>query len=208
MVDLSFLGSDLTVWLTHYGSFALFVLLCMGIFGLPVVEETLMVLAGILVKSNDLNMLGAFLAALMGTICGISISYYLGRAAGKSIIKQYRKGVSGNASPYVTSGRLRRFSQWILLLGYLIPGIRHTTGIFAGTSAMQFKEFALFAYAGAFLWISLYLSIGYFWGQMWFPTYALFFQNIEMAMDLFTAAIVILFVIYITYQMKKDKNKV
>ena len=172
----------------HYGAFALFILLCMGIFGLPVPEETLMVLAGLLINTGELPLAPTIIAAYLGTSCGITVSYFLGRSAGRSLLNQYEKWLP------IKSGQLhkrlswfRHFSKWTLLIGYLIPGLRHFTGLFAGSASMHFKEFALFAYSGAFLWTLLYLSIGYFWGN-WFSIYAPIFQNIEMAMELFTSA--------------------
>lgn len=201
-MDLSFFGVDLPVWLTHYGSFALFILLGMGIFGLPVPEETLMALAGFLINTGDLDPVPTIIAAYLGTVCGITISYLLGRTAGRSILNQYEKWLP------IKSGQLHKrlswfthFSKWILLIGYLIPGLRHFTGLFAGSASMQFKEFAIFAYSGAFLWTFLYLSIGYFWGN-WFSIYAPIFQNIEMTMELFTLALTLLFIFYLIYQIK------
>ncbi len=206
-MDLSFFGVDLSVWLMNYGSFALFFLLGMGIFGLPVPEETLMVLAGMLMNTKDLAIAPAIIAAYLGTICGITISYLLGRTAGYSIIHKYGKWLHiKSQSIHQPHHWFTHFSKWALLIGYLIPGLRHFTGIFAGSAAMHFKEFALFAYSGAFLWVSLYLSIGYFWGQ-WFFSYAIFFQNVEMAMDLFTIALILIFIIYVIYQVKiKQRN--
>lgn len=199
-MDLSFFGVDLPIWLMHYGSFALFILLGMGIFGLPVPEETLMVLAGTLMHSGDLAIIPAIIAAYLGTVCGITVSYLLGRTAGRALIIRYGQWLHMQSLQQKNSWFIH-FSQWALLIGYLIPGLRHFTGMFAGSAAMHFKDFALFAYSGAFLWVSLYLSIGYFWGH-WFSIYATLFQNIEMVMELFTLALTVIVIIYLMYQMK------
>lgn len=204
-MDLSFYGVDLSIWLTSYDGLALFLLLGMGIFGLPVPEETLMVLAGILIHTGDLPMASTIIAAYLGTVCGITISYLLGRTAGRSIINQYGQWLPIKSQSFLKiPAWFARFSKWVLLVGYLIPGLRHFTGLFAGSAAMHFKEFALFAYSGAILWVSIYLSIGYFWSH-WFFIYAPIFQNIEMAMELFTLALVALFSIYLIYQIKFKK---
>jgi membrane protein DedA with SNARE-associated domain len=202
-MDLSFYGIDLTIWLMNYGSFALFFLLGMGIFGLPVPEETLLTLAGIFIRSGDLAFVPAILAAYLGTVCGITISYLLGRTAGHSLITKYGKWLHLKSQD--TPDWFMQFSKWTLLVGYLIPGLRHFTGLFAGTAAMHFKKFAQFAYSGALLWVLLYLSIGYFWGH-WFTTYATFLQNLELAMDLFTLGLVLIFVAYVIYQQKIKKR--
>lgn len=204
-MDLSFFGVDLNIWLIQYGSFALFILLGMGIFGLPVPEETLMALAGLLINTGDLAPIPTILAAYLGTLCGITLSYLLGRTAGHSILKKYEKWVPQKSQQlHKRFSWFIPFSKWLLLIGYLIPGLRHFTGLFAGTTVMHFREFALYAYSGAFLWTILYLSIGYFWGN-WFFIYAPIFQNIEMFMDLFTLALTLIFIIYLIYQIKLVK---
>ena len=38
--------NSIEIWLSHYGSFTLFVFLALGILALPVPEESLMILAG------------------------------------------------------------------------------------------------------------------------------------------------------------------
>lgn len=201
-LGLSFYGMDLTVWLAQYGSFALFLLLGMGIFGLPVPEEPLLVLSGFLMHTGDLPIVPSILAAYLGVICGITSSYVLGRIAGYTMIKKYGKWLYAKPQNLDETSGFTLMSKWILCMGYLIPGVRHFTGLFAGSAAMYFGEFAFFAYTGAAFWIILYLSIGYFGGQYWLSNYAIPFQNFEIAMDIFTALLALLFIIYLTYQMK------
>lgn len=197
-MDLSFWGYDIQTWLMLYGSFALFILLGMGIFGLPVPEETVLILAGISIKNGELAILPAFLAAYLGTILGITVSYLLGRMAGYSFLSEY-----GRFFPKLK--RLETLSKWALLIGYLIPGLRHFTGIFAGFESIKFREFALWSYSGAFFWISLYLLIGFF-GEDYFLSLANSLQNFEFVMDLFTLFLTIAVIIYLIYKIKFKKN--
>lgn len=124
-MDFSFLGYDIQTWLVLYGSFALFILLSMGIFGLPVPEETVLVMAGISIKNADLAIIPVFVAAYLGTILGVTVSYFLGRVAGYSFLRSY-----GRFFPKFK--HFKNLIKWTLLIGYLIPGLRHFTGIFAG----------------------------------------------------------------------------
>jgi membrane protein DedA with SNARE-associated domain len=45
-----------------------------------------------------------------------------------------------------------------------VPVWRHLTAIVAGTSKMPFWEFMVCAYSGTFLWVSAFISLGY-WGD-------------------------------------------
>ncbi len=65
-----------------YGSWGIFCLLALGIVGLPVPDETLLLLSGYLVFKGELHALPTALAALSGSITGVSLSYLLGRVPG------------------------------------------------------------------------------------------------------------------------------
>jgi membrane protein DedA with SNARE-associated domain len=60
-----------------------------------------------------------------------------------------------------------RRGRWTLLVGYFIPGVRHLTGYVAGVSELAFRDFALFAYTGAFCWAVAFITLGYVLGEQW-----------------------------------------
>ena len=159
-------NSTFSLWLLNYGSFALFGLLAVGIIALPVPEETLMVFAGLLMSQGKLSLATTPFAAFFGSICGMTVSYFLGRTAGHYCIHKFGPWIG------LTEKRLQkahdwfeRFGTWTLMIGYFIPGLRHFTGFSAGTTDLEFNRFALFAYTGAFFWVSTFLSLGYFFGD-------------------------------------------
>lgn len=151
--------------LLHYGSIALFILLALGILALPIPDETLMVAAGFLISRGKLNLPATVLAAYLGAVCGISLSYVIGRFGGSLLLKKYGHWVR------LTEKRIERtrlwFSRigmWALFIGYFIPGIRHFTGYIVGTVRIPFSRFALFAFSGAAVWTSVFLTVGYLIG--------------------------------------------
>lgn len=155
-------------WVLKYGYIGIFMLLVPGIIGLPVPDETIMTFTGYLIYKGKLSAIPAIAAASLGAITGATVNYYLGRTAGNYIIRKFGKRV------HLTQDKLdivhqwfRRFGKWILVIGYFIPGIRHLTSFVAGTSKLEFHMFALFAYSGALLWTTTFISIGYYLGENW-----------------------------------------
>ena len=61
----------------------------------------------------------------------------------------------------------RRFGGWLLAFGYFIPGVRHVTAIVAGSSSLDYRGFALYAYPGGALWCAVFLLLGYYAGDGW-----------------------------------------
>ncbi len=57
--------------------------------------------------------------------------------------------------------------EWVLLFAYFVTGIRHLAGLFAGMSRLEYRTYALFSYAGAVMWVALFLGLGYALGDRW-----------------------------------------
>ena len=80
---------SLLLSITKYSYIEIFIALGLGIVGLPVPDETLMAYAGFLIFQGKLNYLYTILVAFMGTSCGITIGYVLGKTFGNPFIKKY-----------------------------------------------------------------------------------------------------------------------
>src|ERR1039458_7540610 len=80
-------------WITQYGYLAIFSLLMLGIVGLPVPDETLLTFVGYLVYRGHLSLAPAYCTALAGSLCGITLSYTLGRIFGLPLIHRYGRYV-------------------------------------------------------------------------------------------------------------------
>ena len=152
-------------WLVHYGAPVLFAAQVLGIFGLPIPDEFLLTLSGALVKRGDLSLVPVVLAAIGGSGSGITLSYVLGRTVG--VIGLRRVIHVHEESLRRAERRFERFGGWLLGFGYFIPGVRHVTAILAGSTRLDFKSFAKFAYPGAILWSTVFLCLGYYAGDEW-----------------------------------------
>jgi membrane protein DedA with SNARE-associated domain len=191
-------------WLIEYGSIILFFLLAIGIIALPVPEETMMVIAGVLLAQGHLKLIVTLIAAYAGSICGITGSYFIGRTLGSYFIKRYGKYV-GIKETHVDKAHLwfEYYGKWALLIGYFIPGVRHFTGLSAGISKLEYPTFALFAYTGAIIWVSTFLSLGYFFNGYW----VYIFEQIDEHLDdaiLIAVLVLICFLFY--YVNKQDRQ--
>jgi membrane protein DedA with SNARE-associated domain len=155
-------------WITRHGYVGIFSLLVFGIVGLPVPDEWLLTFSGYLVFKRTLHFFPAFAAAFLGTACGITVSYTLGRIFDTYVLMKYGRYI------HLTPDKLERVhswferrGRWTLTIGYFIPGVRHLTGYVAGASELSFASFALFAYSGAFCWAAVFITLGYVLGEEW-----------------------------------------
>ncbi|HVX67950.1 MAG TPA: DedA family protein [Bryobacteraceae bacterium] len=155
-------------WITHYGYFGMFGLLVLGIVGLPVPDEMMLTFAGYLVYKGQLQLVPTLAAGFLGSVCGITLSYILGRATGYFLIEKF------GAKLHIKMDRVHQVHDWFhrlgrftLTIGYYIPGVRHLTAYVAGASELEAPIFAIFAYLGAFLWSASFITLGYFLGENW-----------------------------------------
>ena len=157
-----------TYWLTRYGYFGLFSLLMLGIIGVPIPEETLLTFSGVLVYRGHLELGPTLLAAFLGSCCGITVSYGLGRVFGIVLTTRFGRVLRVNPEKVEqVHVWFERVGHWGLLWGYFLPGIRHLTALLAGATRLRYADFALFAYAGALVWSFTFVSLGALAGRQW-----------------------------------------
>jgi len=170
-------------WVATYGYVAIFTLLVLGIVGLPIPDETLLASCGFLVFQGHLSLIPTVISAFTGSACGITCSYLIGRTVGWKFLHS-RPG----RLLHVKDEQIERVHQWFnrighwaLMIGYFIPGVRHFTAIVAGTSKLEYRSFALYAYGGAAIWVGIFLFIGYHFGKNFEAILAAFEHNLKTA---------------------------
>ena len=155
-------------WVTRYGYAGIFLLLMLGIVGLPVPDETLLTFVGYLSFKGELALLPSMAAAFLGSSTGISLSYGIGRFAGSQVVAKLAPVL--HLSPeHLASGQvwLQRWGKYALIIAYFVPGVRHLVAMLAGASNLPLHVFAPFAYCGALLWSTTFIAIGYGLGEEW-----------------------------------------
>jgi membrane protein DedA with SNARE-associated domain len=189
-------------WISAYGYAGIVVLLMLGIVGLPVPDETLLAFAGYLVFRRRLDMELTIISAFAGTICGISVSYLIGKASGILLLHRYGRYFS------VTPERLRKatdwftkIGKWTLPIGYFVPGVRHVTAYIAGAAELPYPIFALFAYCGGVVWSLTFILSGYFLGSKWDKV----LSNVEDHILIGIGALVLLQFIFWFFKRKTKK---
>src|SRR5437879_6320264 len=152
---------SLALWVGQYGYPAIFFLLIGGIVGFPVPDQLLLVISGYLVLTKALSPAPTLLAAVLGSICGITLSYWVGRCSGSWLAKTRFAGDRlENARNW-----FQRFGGWTLVFGYFVPGIRNLIGFTSGMMRLKPRFFAPYAYSGAVISSLTCVGLGYFFGS-------------------------------------------
>lgn len=194
-------------WVIAYGYIGIFSVLALGILGAPIPDEGVLAFAGYLVCEGKLLLVPTLAAAFLGSACGITLSYGLGRTVGTNLISKFGHAVqiTGDKVAHVHNW-YDRVGKWGLLFGFYLPGVRHLIGFGAGIAKLPPFVFALFAFTGAFIWSVTFVSAGYFLGREW----TLVFGKIRPTLVTSSAVIVGFFALYVLVQqfLRKQKTKV
>jgi membrane protein DedA with SNARE-associated domain len=184
-------------WVSRYGYGAVFGCLVLGIVGLPLPDEWLLVFTGYLIWKGRFHPVPGVFAAFCGSACGISVSYAIGRTLGLGFVHKFGRWVHINDHDIQrVHDWFKRIGHWALFFGYFIPGVRHFTAIVAGTSKLEFRAFAAYAWPGALLWVCTFVSIGYLLGEQWQRVFEVIDRNIRVV----TVIAAILAALYLAYR--------
>jgi membrane protein DedA with SNARE-associated domain len=155
-------------WIDRYGYGAIFALMVLGIVGLPISDETVLVFVGYLSFKGTLQLEPAMATAFLGSASGISLSYAIGRYIGLPALLKFGHLIHLRPEHLDESQRwVERWGKYSLLVAYFIPGIRHLAALILGASLLPPTVFARFAYTGALVWTASFIGLGYLAGDEW-----------------------------------------
>lgn len=153
---------DIQTLIGHWGYLAIFVCVILGNVGLPVPEESILVLAGYLVWQADLRLWIVLVVGILSAMAGDNLGYWIGRRFGQEAILRYGHWI------LVTPGRLeaaRRFMTRYGALGVFaarfIAGVRFAAGPLAGSTGLRPLSFAVANALGALLYVPAMVGAGY-----------------------------------------------
>ncbi|HYD40441.1 MAG TPA: DedA family protein [Anaeromyxobacter sp.] len=135
---------------------------------IPLPSEIIMPFAGYLVFQGKMTLQGAALAGAIGCVVGSIPAYYLGLYGGRPIIEKYGKWVLVSHKELDLADRLfKRYGQWVVFAGRLLPVIRTFIAFPAGVSRMPMGKFIVYTFVGSYPWCLGLAWVGKWAGEEW-----------------------------------------
>ncbi len=152
--------------LNQYGYLAVFGLVLIEDFGVPVPGETVLILGAVYAGTGRLSIVLVALLGFLGAMLGDNIGFAIGHFGGRRLIERYGHYVFLTPERFDQASRFfDRHGGKIIIVARFIEGLRQANGIIAGTSGMHWSRFLVFNAIGAALWVAVWTSIGYFSGS-------------------------------------------
>ena len=130
--------------------------------GLPIPSAPLLLAAGALAGTHELNLWLAILFAVLGSVASDSMWYELGHRKGVRVLQLLcRISLEPDSCVRRTQVRFGKSGPRVLLVAKFIPGLNAMAAPLAGIIRMGWRRFVLFDATGAFLWSGAFMLTGY-----------------------------------------------
>ncbi|WP_242216672.1 DedA family protein [Bacillus cereus group sp. BfR-BA-01380] len=155
---------ELLSYIEQYGYAALFFCLWLGIIGMPIPDEMIVMSGGFVSSMGVLSVIPAFLLMYLGVVSGLSLGYILGKIFGAKVLDKLMKK---KKTKYLLKSQemINRYGHYALVTSYFIPVVRHIVPYLVGMNRMSFKTYALYSYTTGFAWTFLYFILGSMFGK-------------------------------------------
>ncbi|PKH20954.1 hypothetical protein CIG19_17350 [Enterobacterales bacterium CwR94] len=150
---------DVNALITQYGYWALLI-------GCLAEGETFTLLGGIAAHQGLLHYQWVVLIAALGGIIGDQLLFWIGRRYGHPLQQRFKK----QQARFDTINQLiRRYPSLIVIGVRFMYGFRLIGPVMIGASRLPPLKFLLLNIIGAFLWATLFVSLGYLGGEVIAP---------------------------------------
>ncbi|MDQ1913198.1 DedA family protein [Paenibacillus sp. GD4] len=151
-------------YVEQFGYFALFFALWLGIVGMPIPDEAVVMTGGMVASLHILQILPAFIVTYLGVVSGLSLGYVLGRMMGPPIVERLMKRKNMRRPLERSQRLLERYGRATLIFSYFLPVVRHVVPYLVGVHRMPFGWYALYSYSTGLVWTAGFFTVGYYFG--------------------------------------------
>ncbi|MBM6618108.1 DedA family protein [Bacillus suaedaesalsae] len=151
-------------FVSQYGYFALFFILWIGFFSIPVPNEVIVMTSGFVTSKSYLSTIPALIVTFFGIVMSLTTLYFSGRFFFSPIQKKLQTRPKLKEHIEKANSLIEKYGPFSLIIGYLFPGVRHFVPFIIGSNKMSFRIFALYAYSTAAVWTGLFFFLGFYFG--------------------------------------------
>lgn len=153
---------DLAPLISHWGYLVIFLFVILGNIGLPVPEESVLVLAGYLTWQGQLRLPLVLFVGIVSAVAGDNLGYWIGRRYGQEAIERFgRRVLLTPARIEATRRFVTRYGAFGVFAARFIAGLRFMAGPLAGSTGLRPLRFVTANALGAMLYVPTMIAAGY-----------------------------------------------
>jgi membrane protein DedA with SNARE-associated domain len=148
---------------THYGYFAVFFVLLICGFGVPIPEDITLVAGGVISGLGYTNEHWMFAVGMAGVLVGDATMFLLGRFYGNTLLQWPLIARVVTPERFVAvQAKFEKYGVWVLFVARFLPGLRSPIFITAGvTRRVPFWRFLLMDGLAALISVPVWVYLGF-----------------------------------------------
>lgn len=154
---------------TEYGYLAVFVMLLICGFGVPIPEDVTLVTGGVIAGLGHANVHTMFAVGMAGVLIGDGLMFILGRVYGQRIqrLPGFRRILTPERFAKAQDA-FHKYGKWVMFVARFLPGLRTPVFFSAGMShRVSFGTWLIMDGFAAVISVPIWVYLGYFGAQNW-----------------------------------------
>lgn len=156
-------------YLLLYKYLVLFLVVAGASFGFPIPATALVIAAGAFIAQGYFDFAGVAICVFFASLAGDFSGYFVSRRFGRDVFARIGLGKVLRSARFrsVESTFAKHAAMSVFLTRFLATGLGPGTNILAGLAKTPYWQFFSYAIAGEFLYVFLFLGLGYAFGDQW-----------------------------------------
>ena len=159
--------------------------------------DSIIFAAGTFASLGFFNIITLYVLLLVAAILGDTVNYWIGHRIGPKIFEKENRFIKREYLEK-TKAFYEKHGGKTIILARFVPIVRTFAPFVAGVGIMNYGKFLSYNLIGGFLWISIFLFAGYFFGNI---------EVVKENFELVIIGIVLLSVVPMAFEYIKSKRK-
>jgi len=130
--------------------------------------DSMLFAAGALAGIGSMNIFTLLIVAYLAAVLGDTANYFIGKKIGKKILAKEKVRFINKAYLIKAQKFYEKHGSMTIVIARFIPIIRTFAPFVAGIGEMNYSKFIPYNILGGGLWVSLFLGVGFFFGNLSF----------------------------------------
>lgn len=128
--------------------------------------DSLLFVSGALSGTGHLNVFLVYITLFLAAVIGDTVNYWVGHHIGPRVFSKENSRIFKKEYLERTREFYEKHGGKAIVLARFIPIIRSFAPFVAGVGRMHYKTFLVYNVSGAFIWVTLFVFGGYFFGGL------------------------------------------
>jgi len=159
-------------FINEYGAFVYVILFLIvfcetGLVFLPFLPgDSLLFAAGTFAAIGEMNIFLLLIILIGAAVIGDTVNYEIGKKFGNVILKSKRFKMIKQENVDKGNALINKYGGAAVFIARFMPIVRTMVPFLVGMGKLEYRKFIKFNASGAIVWVTLFLMLGYFFGNI------------------------------------------